>query len=179
MRRPWRPRSDAELATRALAGSADAAEELVRRHWEGAWRAAVFMTGDRALAEDVVQDAFERALRALGSFDTARPFAPWLHRIVANRAQDLLTRARVTLALDEDLLGGPDPYSSADDTAELIAALADLSPDRRSVVVLRLLFGYTPAELAEVLEIEVGTVHSRLSRALSELRARIEVHGEV
>lgn len=165
--------------TRTLAGSPDAAEELVRRHWEDAWRAAMFITGDRALAEDVVQDAFERALRALASFDTGRPFAPWLHRIVANRAQDLLVRTRVTLELDEELLGGPDPYSSADDLAELVEALAELSPDRRAVVVLRLLFGYTPAELAEVLEIEVGTVHSRLSRGLSELRARLEVPGGV
>jgi RNA polymerase sigma-70 factor (ECF subfamily) len=170
--------SDADLVARTRRGAQDAAEELVRRHWPQAWRAALLMTGDRGLAEDLVQDAFERALRKLDTFDGRRAFAPWLHRILTNRALDMRPRGPGHLGLDERLLSARDQYVVADDTAELIAALRGLGPERRAVVVLRLLFGYSPPEIAELLEVEVGTVHSRLSRGLAELRQVLMVSDE-
>jgi RNA polymerase sigma-70 factor (ECF subfamily) len=176
VRTTWRRvSSEADLVALARGGAQDAAEELVRRHWPDAWRAALLMTRDPALAEDVVQDAFERALRGLGGFDGTRPFAPWLHRIVTNRALDLLPRGPRVTELDETVPSPTNPYVLADDTTELIDALGELSAERRSVVILRLLFGYSPSEVAELLEIEVGTVHSRLSRGLAELRGRLVV----
>ena len=81
--------SDAELVGRAREGSRDAAAELFARHWPDAWRVARAVTGRRDMADDVAQDAFERAFAALGRFDRRRPFAPWLHRIVVNRSLDL------------------------------------------------------------------------------------------
>src|SRR5919202_5580783 len=88
-----RMRSDAKLVELARRGAREAAGELFSRHWPAAWRAAYAVTGRRAMADDVAQDAFERAFAALSRFDARRPFAPWLHRIVVNRALDLLQRA--------------------------------------------------------------------------------------
>src|ERR687885_1400294 len=89
-----RMRSDAKLVELARKGSREAAGELFSRHWRPAWRAAYAVTGRRELADDVAQDAFERAFAALSRFDERRPFAPWLHRIVVNRCLDLLRTER-------------------------------------------------------------------------------------
>src|SRR5918912_2312355 len=98
-----RIRSDARLVELARGGSRDAAAALFDRHWPGAWRAAYGVTGRRELADDVAQDAFERAFAALGRFDERRPFAPWLHRIVVNRCLDLLRSERRLVAGDAEL----------------------------------------------------------------------------
>src|SRR5207237_10730912 len=113
------------------------------RHWRPAWRAAYAITGRRELADDVAQDAFERAFAALSRFDERRPFAPWLHRIVANRCLDLL-RAERRLVGDAELerLEARDPGGG--DT-ELLEGVAGLSLQRRVVVVLRYGLGYPPA----------------------------------
>lgn len=166
--------SDARLVRRAQRGSESAAAQLFRRHWPGAWRAALAVTGSRAMADDVAQDAFERAFAALGRFDPSRPFAPWLHRIAVNRALDMIRQERRLVGLDAapeagtegwEIEAGPDP--------EALAALAQLSPERRAVVVLRHLLDYHPPEIAAMLGLPLGTVNSRLARALAELRERL------
>jgi RNA polymerase sigma-70 factor (ECF subfamily) len=166
-----RAQSDAELVGRAREGSRDAAGELFSRHWPDAWRLARSVTGRREMADDVAQDAFERAFAALHRFDRRRPFRPWLHRIVVNRSLDLLRSERRLVGPDAlERLGDADrPDHAAGDRA-LLAAVARLSPQRRVVVVLRYGLGYAPADVAELLDLPVGTVHSRLARALEELR---------
>jgi RNA polymerase sigma-70 factor, ECF subfamily len=77
----------------AQQGSVADLERLFREHWPRAYRAAYLVTGDAAAAEDIAQEAFLAAVRNLDRFDRRRPFAPWLHRIVVNRAIDW-TRAR-------------------------------------------------------------------------------------
>lgn len=125
------------------------------------------------MAEDVTQDAFERAFAALGRFDERRPFAPWLHRIVVNRALDLVRAERRLVGLDDAAaLEAWTPDGGGD--REALAALAALSAERRAVVVLRHLLGYTPPEIAAILGVPVGTVNSRLGRALTELRIALE-----
>lgn len=166
--------SDRELVRGARRGDREAAAALFRRHWRDAWRAAYAVTGRRALADDVAADAFERAFAALGRFDERRPFSPWLHRIVANRALDLL-RAERRLA-DEEL---PDVVDVVTDhhggDRGLLGAVAELSLERRVVVVLRYGVGMTPKQIAAALDLPVGTVNSRLARALDELRETLEV----
>jgi RNA polymerase sigma-70 factor, ECF subfamily len=162
--------SDGELVERARSGSVEAAAELFERHWAGAWRVARTVTGRRDMADDIAQDAFERAFAGLSRFDVTRPFAPWLHRIVVNRSLDLLRSERRLVGLER----APEPDvewrdAGADDRALLSAASA-LAPQRRAVVVLRYGLGYPPAAIAELLEVPVGTVHSRLARALDDLR---------
>src|SRR5919201_1590524 len=170
-----RIRSDAKLVELARRGSREAAAQLFDRHWGGAWRAAYAITGRREMADDVAQDAFERAFAALARFDQRRPFAPWLHRIVVNRSLDLLRRERRLVGGDVELEASEwgDPRLA---DQELLQAVAQLSIQRRVVVVLRYGLGYTPKMIAELLDLPVGTVHSRLARALEELRAEYEVN---
>ncbi len=161
---------DRRLIRAIRAGSEDAADALVRAYLPRSYRAALLIVGDRHLAEDVVQEAFERALRALDRFDDTRPFGPWLNRIVANRALDVLRGRDDPYEYHDDLHPDRDPHALADASRELVDAVRELNEDRRVVVVLRLLFGYTPDEVAAMLDVRVGTVHSRLSRGLDQLR---------
>jgi RNA polymerase sigma-70 factor (ECF subfamily) len=170
-----RMRSDAKLVQLARGGSREAAAELFSRHWRPAWRAAYAVTGRRELADDVAQDAFERAFAALSRFDERRPFAPWLHRIVVNRCLDLLRTERRLVGGDAELerLEWHDLHGG---DRELLAAVAGLSLQRRIVIVLRYGLGYSPSVIAELLGIPTGTVNSRLARALEDLRAEYEVN---
>jgi RNA polymerase sigma-70 factor (ECF subfamily) len=162
----------------AQAGSASDFEALFRAHWPRAYRAAYLVVHDAAGAEDVAQEAFLAAVRALDRFDSARPFGPWLHRIVVNRAIDW-TRARALRrevgageAIDDvPAEGRGDPATPLSD--DVVAALASLSPDHRAVVVLRYVLEYTPGEIARMLELPRGTVNSRLRRALDALQGSI------
>jgi RNA polymerase sigma-70 factor (ECF subfamily) len=160
------------LLDSARAGSADAFEQLFREHWPNAYRAALLVVHDRAAAEDITQEAFLRAVRALDHFDRTRPFAPWLHRIVVNRAIDW---ARARAARREIELEGdrPAPERHAEIGDEVMIALGRLSPEHRAVIVMRHLLGYTPGEIARELDLPRGTVNSRLRRGLDELRARM------
>ena len=89
----------------ARAGSRDAGAELFRRHWLPAWRAAFAVVGSAPAAEDVAQDAFQRAFGALDRFDVGRPFAPWLQRIVVNRAIDVARSERRVVATERPVDG--------------------------------------------------------------------------
>jgi RNA polymerase sigma-70 factor, ECF subfamily len=150
-------------------------EQLFRHHWPRAHRAALLVVGDAAAAEDIAQESFLAALRALDRFDRHRPFGPWLHRIVVNRAIDW-ARAR---ALRRELGGADVPEPAAPQRPEsphadaLATALADLGPEHRAVVVLRYLLEYTPGEIADLLELPRGTVNSRLRRGLDRLEAAL------
>ena len=158
----------------AQAGSVSDLEALFNAHWPRAYRAAYLVVGDGAAAEDIAQEAFLAAVRALDRFDRRRPFGPWLYRIVVNRAIDY-SRVR---ALRAEVGGLPESTEASNTVLqasgqlsdELMAALHSLSPDHRAVVVLRYLLEYTPGEIADLLDVPRGTVNSRLRRGLDELR---------
>jgi RNA polymerase sigma-70 factor, ECF subfamily len=155
----------------AQAGSASDFEALFRAHWPPAFRAAYLVVHDAAAAEDIVQEAFLAAIRALDRFDRRRPFGPWLHRIVVNRAIDW-TRAR-KLRAEQGLEEVAADASPPDVGSELVAAIGSLSPEHRAVIVLRHLLEYTPGEIAAMLDLPRGTVNSRLRRGLDELEERL------
>jgi RNA polymerase sigma-70 factor (ECF subfamily) len=150
-------------------------EALFRHHWPRAYRAAYLVVHDSGAAEDIAQEAFLAAVRALDHFDRRRPFGPWLHRIVINRAIDW-SRARalrrevgesaISIATAPDRPDNPHSHT-------LAAALAQLSPEHRAVIVLRHLLEYTPGEIAELLDLPRGTVNSRLRRGLDELASSV------
>ena len=178
--RPARPgKRDGALVRAAQDGDEDALGELFRRHWRPAHRAAYLIVHDSAAAEDIAQESFLAAIRALDRFDRRRPFGPWLHRITVNRAIDH-TRSRKLrgeVGVPEVLEGEAAPEHEPELSDELVAALAGLGPEQRAVVVLRHLLDYTPGEIGEMLGMPRGTVNSRLRRALDRLRPLIEEDG--
>jgi RNA polymerase sigma-70 factor, ECF subfamily len=156
----------------AQRGSVSDVEALFRMHWPRAFRAAFLVTHDAAAAEDIAQEAFLAAMRALDRFDRRRPFGPWLHRIVVNRSIDWsrarALRGEVELHESSAAVDAPDPPQD-----ETIAALARLSPEHRAVIVMRYLLDMTPGEIADALDLPRGTVNSRLRRGLDVLRVEL------
>jgi RNA polymerase sigma-70 factor, ECF subfamily len=156
----------------AQQGSVSDLEALFRTYWPRAYRAAYLVTHDAAAAEDIAQESFLAALRALDTFDRRRPFGPWLHRIVVNRAIDW-ARAR-KLRAEVELSGSLQAQErSAAPGGDVLAALARLPPEHRAVVVMRYLLEFTPGEIAEALELPRGTINSRLRRGLDALEAEL------
>jgi RNA polymerase sigma-70 factor, ECF subfamily len=172
-------RDDRVWVRDAQAGSVPALEALYREHWPRAYRAAFLVVHDAAAAEDIAQEAFLAAVRALDRFDRRRPFAPWLHRIVVNRAIDwararALRRELLDESMSESATGAVSPGPDRSYSEPVVAALGALGPEQRAVIVLRHLLEYTPGEIAELLELPRGTVNSRLRRGLDELASRLE-----
>jgi RNA polymerase sigma-70 factor, ECF subfamily len=170
----WDRAGEPALVRAAQRGSAEAFAELFRRHWPRAHRAAWLVVRDATAAEDVAQEAFLSAVRSLDRFDRRRPFGPWLHRIVVNRAIDY-ARAR---ELRREVSGEAFEPASADTrdapSEDVLAALAALPPEQRAVIVMRHLLGFTPGEIARALGLPRGTVNSRLRRGLDGLQGSVE-----
>lgn len=171
--------SDLQLAQRALAGDQSAADDLFGRLWPMVRSTAYSISASHALAEEIAQDSFEILLGRLHEFRGDAQLRTWLTRIVLNRARNVMRHERrsvlqadVQAAEDADQ---PDPFIA--DPA-IVAAVRSLDPDRREVIALRYWLDFTPPEIAAVLDVPVGTVHSRLSRAMADLRAELEVTSE-
>lgn len=172
-------RDEAELVREARGGSPDAVETLVRRHWDGAYRAAFLIVQDAGAAEDIAQEAMLAAVRAIDRFDRRRPFRPWLHRIVVNRSLDWVRARRRRNEVGADVAdrtaaGVPPPEHARELSDQLMAALAALDPEQRALVVLRHLFGYRASELARMLDMPPATVRTQVARALARLRVLLE-----
>jgi RNA polymerase sigma factor (sigma-70 family) len=173
-----RPRGERELALRAQRGDAAAYGDLVRPHQEIAFRVAYVITRNAQDAEDATQDALVKAWRALARFRVDEPLRPWLLRIVANEARNRRRSAgrRDRLALRAAESSGEAAPSPEDDVlgreqrAELLRALDDLPDPAREVLACRYLLDLGEDETAAVLDVAVGTVKSRTSRALERLK---------
>ncbi len=156
----------------------------MRIHQAAAFRTAYLITGDASEAEDAAQEAFVKAYRALGRFQTGAPFRPWLLAVVANEAKNrrkaAVRRADLALRAGMESSGGNAPSSpeatilAAERRAELLEALGGLREEDRLVIAFRYFLGLSEAETAATLGCARGTVKSRLSRAISGLRKRME-----
>src|SRR3954447_6115439 len=166
-------RDERAWVRRAQAGSQSDFEALFRAHWGPAYRAAYLVVRHPAAAEDIAQEGFIAALGALDRFDRRRPFGPWLSRIVVNRAIDW-ARARRLQPVPTEAAGAAAPQPEGW-SGDVVAALRALPVDQRAVVVLRHALGYTPGEIARMLDLPRGTVNSRLRRGLDRLE---EVLGD-
>ncbi|MCP4538162.1 MAG: sigma-70 family RNA polymerase sigma factor [Chloroflexi bacterium] len=160
----------------ARQGDADAYGQLVTRHQQAVFNIAYRITGNRQEAEDVAQESFVKAYRALGRFDTERPFAPWLYRIATNTALNWVKRRRPEVTLDEETpLADPSPGPeaqaiAADTSARLRAAIAALPPNYRVVIELRHFQGLSYQEMSDALNVPVSDVKSWLFRARCKLK---------
>jgi len=166
---------DRELVERTLEGDRAAFDDIVRRYQDGLFRHLLRLTGRPEEAEDLCQDAFIRFYSALRRFDAARPLAPFLFAIATNLWRQ---RARET-RVEEQPLDDRQPAEGATvvDQAmarlehdQVLAAVARLRPEQREAVSLYYDQGFSYREIARVTRAPVGTVSTRLRRALEALR---------
>lgn len=174
------PSSDLKLVSQSQRGDAKAFGDLVRRHQDRVFNLALRMTGDRDMAADVTQDAFLRAFRSLPKLRQPERFGSWLLKIVSNLSLDAVG-ARSTVSLDSLLEDGDEylPVSGVDPADQLegvlsdeavAAALCRVQSVYRQVLVLRHIEDLPYDQIAEILDIPLGTVKTRLFRGREQLR---------
>jgi len=175
---------DRRLIAECLQGHRAAFGELVRRYQDRLYNSVYRVVSNSEDAADVVQDAFLNAYQSLNSFKGDAEFFTWLYRIAFNTAISLKRKQRAVLRLEwengstsglepADESAFTDPGSSmerSEDEAKLQAALNRLSPEHRAVLVLKDIDGQKYEEIADILDVPVGTIRSRLHRARLELR---------
>ena len=182
--------SDADLVHRAVAGSADAFGALVSRHQDYVYNSVVHLVGSDEEADDVAQDVFVKAYGSLSSFKERSQFKTWLYGIMLNTVRSLWRRrSRSKLVSLEASRTGEEggrhnPSSPEDGPVELAAraeriravkdAIGRLDEGLKEIIVLRDIEQLSYEELAEVLEVPLGTVKSRLFKARSSLKGKLE-----
>lgn len=171
---------DRALVRRYLAGQRDAASGLVDRYQRRLFNVALRMLGNAEDAEDVTQTVFLNAFRKLRTYNPKYKFFSWVYRMTVNESLNLLKRRKRTVGLEADLPVAA-PGAAADRTTEVQdlvgRALMRLTPDDRAVVVLKHFASFSYEEIAEVLEIPVRTVKSRLFTARDRLRLALHEQG--
>ena len=183
--------TEQELVRAAAGGDTEAFERLVRTYENKIYHLALRMCGSSEEASDIAQEAFLAAWRGLPSFRGEANFATWLYRLTSNAAIDYLRRQkkeRGDMSLDDEDLGldavdpGPGPQDAAERTevrTAVAAGLQQLSEGHRQVLVLREIQGLSYEEIADVLEVDLGTVKSRISRARTALRKILLENGNL
>ena len=163
-----------------LAGQRDAAIGLVDRYQRPLFNLALRMLDNAQDAEDVTQTVFLKAFRKLRTYDPRYRFFSWIYRMTVNESLNVLKRRRRVVPL-EQALDVPAPGAGADHAAEaedrVGQALMRLKPDDRAVVVLRHFVAFSYEEMADVLEISVKTVKSRLFTARERLKLALGDRG--
>jgi RNA polymerase sigma-70 factor, ECF subfamily len=174
---------DASLVQRLRRGDPRAFEDLVIAHQHRVFGVAIRMLGNRAEAEDLAQEVFLRVHRAIGEFRGEAKLSTWLYAIASRLCLNRLTSGERRIARHGDdalsrLASTADSPVEEAERSELETALhraiGELGEERRIVVVLRDLEGLSYEEIAEALELELGTVRSRLHRARMDLREKLE-----
>ncbi|MPY86555.1 MAG: sigma-70 family RNA polymerase sigma factor [Luteitalea sp.] len=178
--------ADRMLVAEATAGSREAFDELVRRYQVRIYNLARMLTGGDAEAEDLVQETFVRAFRAVGGFRCESSFHTWLYRIAVNVIKSHLERQRrleamAPRAIEESFTSATERLPSFDDLEITVVrrqaidrALASLPHDLRVVITLRDVQGLDYREIATITGLPMGTVESRLFRARQRLRPLLE-----
>lgn len=176
---------DAQLIEATRAGDSEGFGRLVQRYQDRLYNSLVRVLGSAEDARDVVQDAFVQAYLKLETFRGDSAFYTWLYRIAFNLAMSHARKRRPTTSLEqaresfgrEPVDGQPLPemHMVRRERVQLVhAALASLSAESRQILVLRELEGCRYDQIAEILELPVGTVRSRLFRAREQLREQLE-----
>ena len=184
---------DRELAARAAQGGEPAFRELLARYERPVFSLVYRMVRDRTLAEDLAQEAFIRAFNAIDSYDPAYRFSNWIFKIAHNHTIDHIRRRKLdtisiegsphaTTVHDEErtalVLESPTESPAAyvehkELGGQIERAIGELRPDYRTVILLRHVEGYAYEEIADVMDIPLGTVKTYLHRARAELKERL------
>ncbi len=188
---------DKELAALAAKGRELAFRELLSRYERPLFSLVYRMVRDRTLAEDLSQEAFIRAFNAIGSYKPRYKFSSWIFKIANNHTIDYLRKRKLdTVSIDgsphartseeeaqtrlvvESHEEAPDRYVEARELGgQIEEAIAQLRPEYRTAVLLRHVEGYTYEEIAEIMELPLGTVKTYLHRARGELKSLLAHAG--
>jgi len=181
---------DRELATHAARGLEPAFRELLTRYERPVFSLIYRMVRDRTLAEDLSQEAFIRAFNAIGTYKTSYKFSNWILKIANNHTIDHLRKRRLeTVSIDgsphartaDEVTQSQVVVASTDETpaeyvehrelgSQIEQAIAGLREEYRTVIVLRHVEGYAYDEIADIMDLPLGTVKTYLHRARGELR---------
>lgn len=182
---------DELLLRRACKGGVQAFEELMQSHESRIYAIALRMMGNREDAQDCAQEAMVRIYRAMGSFKGQSALATWIYRITMNTCLDELRRrkARKVTSLDSLVDNGWSPTDTGDTPEEhglrvekqnaLNQAIQSLPDDMRAAIILRDVKGYSYDEIASILDANVGTIKSRISRGREKLREILSKQSEL
>lgn len=177
------------IIKKAVAGSAEAFEQLVLQYQNPIYNLCLRITGNPEDAADMTQESFLKAWRNLESFHFEAAFSTWLYRLASNTCLDFLRSAKrrreLSLTVEDEsgesqLLDLPDPAPTPEaslltneENARLGAAMEQLDPEQRRILTLRVVNDLSYTEIAAVLNIKEGTVKSRLARARESLRKKL------
>ena len=189
--------ADKVLAAKAAKGHQGAFRELLERYERPVFSLIYRMVRDRALAEDLAQEAFIRAFKAIGSYNPSYKFSSWMFKIANNLTIDHLRRKRIetvsihgsphattgeeeaqTRLIVESGDERPDAYVENRELGTQIEhAIGALRPEYRTATLLRHVEGYSYEEIAQIMELPLGTVKTYIHRARIELKALLSVEG--
>ena len=175
------------IIARARRGDADAFEQLVVAYRDQVFRLALRMCGNEADADEVAQEAFLSAWKALPNFRGDSQFSTWLYQLTTHAAIDLMRREKRQIAAEDITeVSAPDPGPSPQQQAErretqeaVRNAILQLTPEYRQIVVLRFLEDLSYEEIGAALKLPSGTVKSRLNRAKSQLKDILSKSGNL
>ena len=179
------------LIERASGGDPEAFNRLMEQHERRMYAVALRMCANREDAQDCLQEAMLRAYRAIGNFKGESSFSTWAYRITMNTCLDELRRrknkqsASLDDLLDEgwapaDDRSSPEKHALRAETARALhQTIRELPEDMRAAVVLRDIQGYSYEEIAQILDINVGTIKSRISRGREKLREKLRKKPEL
>ena len=177
------PESDTRLIDRALDGDVQAFGRLAARHQDRLANAMYYVVGNRSDVEDVVQDALVQSYVKLSTFRRKSAFYTWLYRIAFNLATNAKRRRRPSISLEDTReamsIGteddSPNEKCEQDERAvQVHTALSSLEPKLRAVLVLRDMQGHSYQTIAQMVDVPIGTVRSRIHRGRMELRRKLE-----
>ena len=176
--------NEVRLVKRAKQGDMHAFEELILQHEKIVYNVALRMMNHSEDAKDISQEVFLKAYRNIGNFDERSQFSTWIYRITANTCIDEMRKrkGRQSFSLEEGSMqrqvadAGETPEESMlreEQKSEILQALESLSPEHKVAVILRDIKGLSYEEIAEILELTLGTVKSRISRGRNQLKQEI------
>lgn len=184
---------DPDLVARALRGEEKAYRALLDRYQRSVYSICLRMVKNETEAEDLAQEAFVKVFTSLGRYDPTYPFSSWIFKITANLCIDHLRKRRLqTVSIDEPVAGkdgdftkdfpapGANPEGlmlTREKMEALDAAIESLPPHYRIMVLLRHQEGLSYEEIAEALDIPLGTVKARIHRARALLKGMLEERG--
>ncbi len=176
---------DTQLIDEALGGDSAAFGQLVTRYQDRLYNSLVHVVGSVEAARDVVQDALVQAYVKLETFERASGFYTWLYRIAMNMAISHLRREKPTVSVEhareslghEPIDRGASPAARLEQqerACQVRAALGTLSDEHRAILILREIDGCGYEQIAQILELPIGTIRSRLFRARLQLRDQLK-----